>query len=82
IKDPDELRKIRETCESGERGCGQCKIELADSCNDNLRPVRRKREELAQNPKEVEKILKDGASKARVIAGKVLKKTLKAVGIK
>jgi tryptophanyl-tRNA synthetase len=82
IKDLDELQKIRETCESGERGCGQCKIELADSCNDNLRPIRRKREELARNPKEVEKILSAGASKARVIAGKVLKKTLKAVGIR
>ncbi len=82
IKDKDRIQKIRETCESGERGCGECKKELATACNDYLRPIREKRAEFEKHPEEVEKILKDGAAKASAVAKKTLAKTMKAVGIR
>ncbi|MCX6646620.1 MAG: tryptophan--tRNA ligase [bacterium] len=82
VKDKDELGRIRKTCESGERGCGQCKAELAEACNNYLRPIRERRAELEQNPEKVLKVLADGAEKARKIAEKVLARTLKAVTIR
>ncbi len=82
IKDASELEKIRATCESGERGCGQCKIELAQACNIALKPIREKRNELAGHPEEVDRILSQGAEKARSIAKVVLADTMKAVGIR
>jgi len=82
IKNPDELAEIRRTCESGERGCVQCKREMAAACNDFLRPIREKRERLAENPEEVDRILSDGAKKAGEVAEVVLGDTMKAVGIR
>jgi len=82
IKDTDELQRIRETCESGERGCGQCKKELAAACNAHLKPIRAKRAELEKHPEEVEKILKSGAERASSIAREVLADTMKAVGLR
>lgn len=82
VKDSAELARIRKTCESGERGCGQCKSELAEACNNYLRPIRERRLELEQNPEEVEKVLKEGAKRARKIAKKILARTLKAVGVR
>jgi len=82
VTDPKQLEEIKTTCESGERGCGTCKKELADSCNAFLKPIREKRKEFASQPEEVERILTEGAEKASAIAEKVLKKTMKAVGIR
>ena len=82
VKDKNGLEHIRKTCESGERGCGQCKKELAAVMNDYLRPIRERRTELEKNPKEVEKVLAKGAEKAGAIAEKVLDRTLKAVRIR
>ena len=82
IKDAAELQRIRKTCESGERGCGQCKKELAAACNAYLRPIREKRKELESHPEEVKKILKAGSEKARSIAHEVLDDTMKAVGLR
>jgi tryptophanyl-tRNA synthetase len=82
VKDPDELARIRKTCESGERGCVQCKKEMAAACNAYLRPIREKRKRLAEHPEEVDRILKDGARKASAIAKGVLAKAMKVVGIR
>lgn len=82
VKDRNRLDEIRRTCESGARGCGECKKELADDCNAFLRPIREKRKAFEQHPDEVQRILKEGAEKASSIASKVLAKTMKAVGIR
>jgi len=82
IKDIDELQKIKATCESGERGCGECKKELANACNNFLRPIREKRAEYEKQPKVVDEILSNGAEKAGRIASKVLMKMMKAVKIR
>ncbi len=63
-----ELRSIRSECEEGERGCVDCKIELAGRMNEALRPVRRRRGELETDPTRIDKILHEGALKARAVA--------------
>ncbi len=82
VKDQDELSRIKSTCESGERGCVQCKKEMAAACNDYLRPIRDKRKELADHPEEVDRILATGAEKAGAIAKEVMADTMKAVGLR
>jgi tryptophanyl-tRNA synthetase len=68
IYSKSELRVIRSECEEGERGCVDCKIELAGRMNEALHPVRKRREELERNPARIDEILREGALKARAVA--------------
>lgn len=80
--DTQELERIKTTCESGERGCVQCKKELAEKMISHLAPIRRRRHELAGHPEEVEAILRDGATRAGAVAEEVLKAIEKAVKLR
>jgi tryptophanyl-tRNA synthetase len=82
VKDSAELAEIKRTCESGQRGCVQCKKDLASRMNAYLKPIRERRIELAGHPEKVEKIVHEGAEKARVIAREVLAETMKAVKLR
>ncbi len=81
-KDKAELQRIKDTCQSGERGCVQCKKELTEKMNAALKPIRQKREEFAKNRGEVDRILAEAAEKARSTAKEVLLDLMKAVGIR
>lgn len=63
-------------------GYGEVKKALADAAERYFGEARAKREELAANPKRVDEILADGASRARKKAGEVLLRAQKACGIK
>lgn len=63
-------------------GYGQVKSALADEAEAYFAEARAKREELAANPKRVEEILADGASRARRKAQEVLRRAQKACGVK
>ena len=80
--DKEELERIKTTCEAGERGCVQCKGELAEKMNAFLKPIRERRNALAGNLEEVERILAQGAEKARAVAREVLRDTMLAVGLR
>ena len=62
-------------------GYGQVKTALADEAESYFAEARAKREELSANPKRVEEILADGASRARRKAQEVLRRAQKACGI-
>lgn len=59
---------------------GELKAELAQAIFDNLAPIREKRLELEKNPGYVDKIIKDGAQKARQIAAVTLAETKRKMG--
>lgn len=59
----------------------ELKASLAKAIFKELKPIQEKRKEFEANPKLVEKILKEGAEKARVVAGVVVEETKKAMGI-
>jgi tryptophanyl-tRNA synthetase len=63
-----EVTTVRGECEKGERGCVDCKMELAGKMNEALAPIRSKRRELEANPAIIDEILRAGAEKARGIA--------------
>jgi tryptophanyl-tRNA synthetase len=62
-------------------GYGQVKTALADAAENYFADARAKRAELAANPKRVEEILGDGASRARKKASEVLARAKKACGV-
>lgn len=60
----DEVEWIDVHCRSGELGCVECKRRLTENLNEKLRPIRERRQMYADDPGEIEKILKAGAEKA------------------
>ncbi|HMA77327.1 MAG TPA: tryptophan--tRNA ligase [Candidatus Krumholzibacteriaceae bacterium] len=62
------LEGIRSECEAGERGCVDCKMQLASKMNEALRPIREKRRYFEEKPEIITDILESGASTARRIA--------------
>ena len=62
-------------------GWGEAKKELFEVMNSFLTPMRDKYNYYMQNPLEVEKILQEGAKKARIIAKKMLNKIRKKIGV-
>jgi tryptophanyl-tRNA synthetase len=72
IYNKEELKAVRTECEGGDRGCVDCKMQLASRMNEALRPIREKRVELERKPEIITEILHAGARRARVIAQETL----------
>lgn len=68
----DNLETICKECKNGERGCVQCKRELANNISEYLKPIRERRAYLEEHKDEVEKVLRDGTKKARERSKEVL----------
>lgn len=64
----DETDEISTVCKSGEMGCVDCKKRLTANLNEALAPIRERRRQLEENPKELADILAAGADKARSVA--------------
>ena len=64
-------------------GLGDVKIKkfLFNILNEELKPIREKRIELAKNPSYIDNILKEGTEKARIVAKENIKKFKEAIGI-
>lgn len=62
-------------------GYGEVKKALADAAERYFGPARARRTELVGDPQRVQKILADGAAKARKKAGQVLARAKKAAGL-
>ena len=78
---PQRQPEIYDQCTTAGIGCVDCKTQLAESINNTLAPIRARREELATHPEQVDEVLADGASRARVIAQEVLSEVKDAVGL-
>ncbi len=76
-----ELEAVRSECESGARGCVDCKMQLAERMNDELEPVRNRRRELEEKPETVIEILRAGAKRAREVAGETLREVREAMSL-
>jgi len=62
-----ETEEISAICKSGELGCVDCKKRLTANLNEALAPIRERRVQLEENPKELVDILAAGADKARAV---------------
>lgn len=66
-------------CEKGQRGCADCKRQLASVINEKFAPIREKRRYYETHLDEVEKIIDEGTQKARIKAKEVLKEVKKLI---
>jgi len=71
--------EIAPPCKTGELGCVDCKMRLAENLNEALRPLRDKRQKLIKNPDDVWDVLKVGADRARSRAQSMMEKVYKAM---
>ncbi len=74
-----EVPEIRRGCESGELGCVDCKMRVAERINTFLDPFRERRRKYEENPGQLEKILQAGEEKAREVASKTMSDVHKAM---
>ena len=79
IYTPPHESDIAPPCRTGELGCVDCKMKLADNLNAALRPIREKRAALEKDQATVDKALKIGADKARARASATMTEVRKAM---
>lgn len=60
---------------------GDLKTELAEAIYKELEPIQKRRRELEANPEKVDRIIVEGAKKARAVASQTLQETRKAMGL-
>jgi len=65
--------EVAAKCKKAEIGCVECKKLLAEAVNKSLKPIRQRRAELAADTAYIEKVLTEGAERARIIAQQTLK---------
>ncbi|MFF3862244.1 tryptophan--tRNA ligase [Streptomyces sp. NPDC002209] len=65
----------------GYSGYGALKRDVADAVVEVLRPVQERHAELAADPAAVEKVLRDGAERARALARPVVDRAYRAIGL-
>ncbi len=81
IYNKKKVPEIEEKCKKAEMGCKECKKNLADILVNALSDLHKKRKELLQNPKIINKILEEGRKKASKIAKQTLEEVKKVMGI-
>ncbi|MBX5484491.1 MAG: tryptophan--tRNA ligase [Myxococcaceae bacterium] len=79
---PSEFAEIDRSWRSGGKGYGEYKKKLLEYFHATFDPARRRREELLRDPGELDRILEEGARRAREIATGVLDAVRVAVGLK
>jgi len=78
---PEEVEEINTQCRSADIGCVDCKRALARNLAARLAPFQARRAEFASDPALVWDILKDGASRATVIAQETMAEVRAKVGL-
>ena len=79
--DPAEREEIAVRCRAATIGCVDCKRILADGIAERLAPIRERARELREHPDQVNEMLAEGASRARVIARATLAEAYERMGL-
>jgi tryptophanyl-tRNA synthetase len=72
---------VARECRAAERGCVECKKELAQLLIEYLAPVHQARKELEKDPAILERVLNNGAQRARQTAVATLLEAKRAIGL-
>ena len=78
---PDELKVVYDECTTAQRGCVDCKQQLAEGINRYLAPIRKRRQQYESQPGLVEQILAEGAKKAGAIAERTMSEVREKMGL-
>jgi len=72
---------VASECRSAKRGCVECKKELAQILVDYLAPIHQARQELEKDHQLLDRILRNGAERARQVAAATLLEAKQAIGL-
>ncbi len=81
IFNPGEVDVVYEECTTAQRGCVECKGQLADGINGYLESLREKRREYEARPDYVTEVLAEGAKRAKVIAQETIAEVKEKMGL-
>ena len=79
---PGEIDELERSWKQGGKGYGEYKQKLLEYFHGTFDGPRRKRDELLRDPAEVERILQDGARRARELAVPIIQRVREAVGLR
>ena len=79
---PGEFAHLDASWRTGGKGYAEYKKVLLDYFHATFDPARRRREQLRQDLAEVERILVDGAKRAREIATPIMEQVRRAAGLR
>ena len=82
VASPEAAAEMAAKLRAGGYGWGVAKKELVQAFLEHFAPYRARRDELAKDDAQVDRILKDGAEKARAIMQPTLEAVRKAVGVR
>ncbi len=78
---PEEIAMVDVECRRAGIGCVDCKKLFARNLNAHLAPFREKRAELAKRPDDIWDTIRDGDTRARVIAEQTMSEVKAAIGL-
>jgi tryptophanyl-tRNA synthetase len=81
IFDAQNFERLKAQCKAGGLGCVSCKKSLVEMLSVFMKPLAQKRNELMADKSYLEKILNEGAQKARQAAAQTMKEIRKAMKI-
>ena len=81
IFNPGEVDTVYRECTAAERGCVDCKAQLAEGVNGYLDPLREKRREYEARPGYVGEVLEEGAHRAQAIARETIAEVSEKMGL-
>lgn len=76
INNPN-ISTVCSECKNGQRGCVNCKSELAQGLIEFLKPMQERRKYYEERPEEVERILKEGTAATKSKAEEVMRRVRK-----
>ncbi|MBO55355.1 MAG: tryptophan--tRNA ligase [Dehalococcoidia bacterium] len=76
-----DLTTINQECTSANRGCVDCKRQLAQNLNSYLGPMRERRNDLSKRPDDIKDILSEGAKTARQLAQATIEEVYDKMGL-
>lgn len=77
----EELQSIEDECKAGQRGCADCKRQLAKKVNEYFKDIRERRKYYENHLEEVDEIVQKGVEKSRKISKKILEDVRNIVGM-
>ena len=81
FSEEEEVKSVYAECTRAERGCVDCKKDLAGSLNRFLEPIRDRRIEFEKRPGLVKEILEEGCKTARSIAQDTIEEVYQKMGL-
>ena len=81
VASPPEVARMEDEFRLGGVGYGEFKRRLFEALDAYFTPFRTRREALGRDPKTVDQVLQDGATRARAVALETMTRTRHAVGL-